>query len=209
MKTIKRLLGTILILLTVVFQSKSQDLVVESNDKIIYRKNSSSPAFMTLDTDNGRVGIGTSNPQQALEVNGKVLIRDRDEFVTIGDHPYNLWVTDGIVAEDLFIVNRTSWAYYVFEDDYNLMSLEDLEKFIQSNKHLPNIPSAEEVKEAGYSQHHINEKLLSKVEELVLYTLKQEKDLKHQVEIISDQSKQIDKLMKLVDQQNSTTKTDN
>jgi hypothetical protein len=72
MKTIKRLLGTILILLTVVFQSKSQDVVVESNDKIIYRKNSSSPAFMTLDTDNGRVGIGTSNPQQALEVNGQL-----------------------------------------------------------------------------------------------------------------------------------------
>jgi hypothetical protein len=54
-KTIKRLLSTILILLTVVFQSKSQDVVVESNNQITHRKNSSSPAFVTLDKDKGRI----------------------------------------------------------------------------------------------------------------------------------------------------------
>lgn len=67
---------------------------------------------------------------------------------------------------------------YVFEEDYNLMPLADLESFIQNEKHLPNIPSATEVKTSGrLNMTEMQMKLLEKVEELTLYTLEQEKTI--------------------------------
>ncbi len=195
------------ILLCAFSQARAQDKIIESSEKIIYRKNTSAIALLTLDTKNGRVGVNTPAPTQALEVNGKVLIRDKDEVVDIKtSHPYNLWVTDGVVAEDLFIVSRENWADHVFEKSYNLMSLDDLGKYIDSSKHLPDIPSAKEVQAEGYSQHDINTKFLAKMEELVLYTLQQEKELKKQLEIINLQKQQIDDLIRLMEQQNPEIK---
>lgn len=194
-----------IMLLGICLETKAQT-VIEDPNAIIYRNSNSSQQVLTINTDLGRVGVNTINPSQALEVVGKVLIRDTDDVVSIKTtHPYNLWVTDGVVAEDLFIVNKDNWADYVFEKDYDLMSIEELEKFIKENKHLPNIPAAKEVKDEGYSQHDINAKLLSKIEELTLYTLQQEKDLQKQVEVIDKQAKQIDDLILLVEKQKRET----
>ena len=203
-----RIAGLLCIAITCIFsQAKAQDpLVIESPNKIIYKKNTSSPNLLTIDTKKGFVGVNTPAPTQALEVNGKVLIRDSEEDLTIGNHPYNLWVTDGVVAEDLFIVDRTGWADYVFEENYALMELKKLEKYIQKNHHLPNIPSQEEVAEEGYSQHNINTSLLEKIEELMLYTIQQEKDIDAQTEIIAEQKQQIKKLLQLVDKLKSDQK---
>jgi hypothetical protein len=74
---------------------------------------------------------------------------------------------------------------YVFKEGYKLMSLDDLEKFIQKEKHLPNIKGENEYeKNEGLSLGEMNLKLLEKVEELTLYTIQQQK--------------QIDELKKLV-----------
>ncbi len=65
---------------------------------------------------------------------------------------------------------------YVFEDDYKLMPLDQLSDFIESNGHLPNVPSAAQVKEKGHvNMSQLQMTLLEKVEELTLYTLQQEK----------------------------------
>ena len=64
-------------------------------------------------------------------------------------------------------------ADYVFEDDYELRSLEELAHFIEQNKHLPNIPSADAMTKNGVSVGHISGRLLEKIEELTLYTLQQ------------------------------------
>ncbi len=138
-----------------------------------------------MNTKNGSIGVNTPSPTQALEVNGKVLIRKSKQAITIKTtHPYNLWVIDGVVAEYLFIVNRTNWADSVFEDTYQLLSLDELSRHIDFTKHLPNIPMAKKVEAEGYSQQYINAKLLAKIEELVLYTLLQQKELDKQSEII-------------------------
>lgn len=63
---------------------------------------------------------------------------------------------------------------YVFEPDYKLMPLAKLKSFVNENKHLPEIPSATDVAENGLNMTEMQIKLLKKVEELTLYTLKQQ-----------------------------------
>ena len=61
----------------------------------------------------------------------------------------------------------------MFEDDYELRTLDQLASFIEKNNHLPNIPSADAMAEKGVSVAHISGRLLEKIEELTLYTLQQ------------------------------------
>ncbi|MBM4256865.1 MAG: hypothetical protein FJ147_13335 [Deltaproteobacteria bacterium] len=105
-------------------------------------------------TNIGRVGIGTLDPQQLLEVAGTV----RAQTFQVGAQ--NLNVPD-----------------YVFEPDYKLLPLKQLAKFIEKEKHLPEIPSAKEIKATGLDVTELQLSLLKKVEELTLYTLQQEQQL--------------------------------
>lgn len=90
---------------------------------------------------------------------------------------YKLFVSKGILAEDYSIAPIGSWSDYVFSKSFNLKKLVDVEEFIKKNKHLPDVPSATEVAEKGYSQHEMNKVLLKKIEELTLYTIEQEKKI--------------------------------
>lgn len=97
------------------------------------------------------------------------------------DSGYRLFVKDGIKTEKVKveIASANGWADYVFEEDYNLMNLSDLKIFIDKNKHLPNIPSTAEVLDnGGVELKDITVKLLEKVEELTLYILQQQEEIK-------------------------------
>lgn len=70
------------------------------------------------------------------------------------------------------------WPDYVFSSDYELMSLDDLENYIEDNKHLPGIISAEEVGSQGdVDLGEMNVKLLEKIEELTLYIINLQKQI--------------------------------
>lgn len=105
--------------------------------------------------------------------------------VTIGtklydDLDYRLFVKDGIKTEKVKVevASTGGWADYVFQKDYQLMPLSHLRDFITENKHLPNMPSAEQVvDEGGFELKEMNVKLLEKVEELTLYILQQQKEI--------------------------------
>lgn len=90
---------------------------------------------------------------------------------------YSLFVKNGVLAEDFSIAPINSWSDFVFEPNYSLMPLHEVNNFILENKHLPDVPSAQEVAEEGYSQHEINKVLLQKIEELTLYTIQQQKEI--------------------------------
>jgi hypothetical protein len=90
---------------------------------------------------------------------------------------YALFVENGILSEDFALGTQKTWADFVFSTDYRLQNLNEVENFINANKHLPGIPSAAEVQKNGYTLHDMNVKLLQKVEELTLYSIEQNKKI--------------------------------
>lgn len=115
--------------------------------------------FMTIQA-NGLVRIGT--PVDA-EING-----------------YRLAVGGGgLIATKVKVAIQGSpdWADYVFAPDYSLMDLSELRTYVAQNRHLPGVPSAEEVVNKGLDLGKMDAKLLEKVEELTLYILELESRL--------------------------------
>ena len=81
------------------------------------------------------------------------------------------------MAEEVRVELDATWPDYVFEKHYDLSPLPQLENFIRINKHLPNIPSAGQVKEQGLNLGDMNLRLLEKIEELTLYIIQQDKKI--------------------------------
>lgn len=92
---------------------------------------------------------------------------------------YAVSVNGKIACEEVLVQDAASWPDYVFDEKYNLMSLEDLERSINKNNHLPGLPSAETVKENGFELADMQKRILEKVEELTLYTIEQDKQIKN------------------------------
>lgn len=73
-------------------------------------------------------------------------------------------------------VIQSGWADFVFYPDYELPSLQEVERFIRINRHLPQIPSAQQVEKEGLDIGEMNKKLLQKIEELTLYIIEMKKE---------------------------------
>lgn len=99
---------------------------------------------------------------------------------------YELAVNGKTVTKELK-VTLSDWPDYVFEKNYKLLKLKEVEQYILEKKHLPEIPSRKEVLDNGIFVGNMNAKLLQKIEELTLYTIEQEKK-------IVKQSKEIEEL---------------
>lgn len=83
----------------------------------------------------------------------------------------------GLVQARKIMVNRATWSDYVFEKDYVLPSLTEIERYILQHKHLPDIPSEKEVIENGIDLGEMNNLLLKKIEEMTLYLIQQQKQI--------------------------------
>ena len=123
--------------------------------------------FATLRVDN--------NIAMQWYADGKVRIGD----VSTAPSGYKLFVEEGILAEKVRVAldGASDWADYVFEDDYKLMPLHEVDQFIKKNNHLPNVPSADEMVESGLDVLESDAILLRKIEEAYLYILQQQEQL--------------------------------
>ncbi|CAL2093997.1 conserved protein of unknown function [Tenacibaculum sp. 190524A02b] len=108
---------------------------------------------------------------------------------------YKLAVDGKIGAREIKVESR-AWPDYVFTKDYNLLTLKEVENHIKEKGHLKDIPSAEEVKKNGFFLGEMDANLLQKIEELTLYTIQQEKQLKKQSEELNELKKLVQELVK-------------
>jgi len=114
--------------------------------------------------------------------------------LTSNPQNYKLAVNGFIGAKEVYVENTsTTWPDYVFSNDYNLPSLNDVEKFVNQNKHLPDVPSAAEVAEKGQAVGEMNAVLLKKVEELTLYIIEQNKRMDEQQRKIQELESKINR----------------
>ncbi|QEL00416.1 hypothetical protein FKG96_06195 [Olivibacter sp. LS-1] len=131
-------------------QAVNQSLISNLAD---YEGTMHSTQFLRTSNFMGNVGIGTTNPQAKLAVNGNIL------------------------AKEIKVKTDISVPDYVFEPDYKMQSLAEIENYVKEHKHLPEIPSAKEIKEKGLDLGEMNLLLLKKVEEQTLHLIKQQKKI--------------------------------
>ena len=182
------------------FQSVNKDTAPESNGwfwGINMGHTSNSPDYRY----NGQIAIknSPSSPTMYFRSTGKtgegmwakVLINSGNQTLD-GDFD----VDGTIKATEIKVEAQT--ADFVFEEDYQLKPLAEVEQFIQTNNHLPDIPSAREMKEDGVGLAEMNKLLLQKVEELTLYTIEQSKRLSEKDEKVSELEKRLARLEQLL-----------
>ncbi len=113
---------------------------------------------------NGNMGIGTTTPTEKLSVNGNIKAKK-------------------------LMITQANWPDYVFHPSYKLKSLAEVKSFIKMNQHLPEMPSAEEIKEKGVSVGETQALLLKKIEELTLYVIALKEENRRQQKQIDDFTK--------------------
>jgi len=121
----------------------------------------------------GKVGIGTTTPDSKLSVNGNIRAHE-------------------------IKLETDNWPDYVFEEGYELPSLEETKAFIDQNGHLPGLKSAKEYQEEGVNMMELNQQLLEKIEELTLQLIKEEEERKKDKEFYGDTIKEIYKELELL-----------
>ncbi|MGB0521986.1 MAG: hypothetical protein ACPGJS_03455 [Flammeovirgaceae bacterium] len=126
-------------------------------------------------------GVVGATPIAALSMRGNMRIKGSFE-------------AEGNITASNVIVSVSSFPDYVFAEDYQLLSLEEINQYIQENKHLPNIPAAAEIEKEGMDVGKLNVLLTEKVEELTLYTIQQNEQLKTQEAQLNQQQAQMDQL---------------
>ncbi|MEQ9309838.1 MAG: hypothetical protein RLN90_10315 [Balneolaceae bacterium] len=120
----------------------------------------------------------------------KVFVMDNSGKVGIGTTDFSgnhkLRVEGSIGAREIK-VEATGWSDFVFEDDYELRTLEEVEQHITEKRHLPEIPSEVEVTENGINLGEMDAKLLQKIEELTLYMI----DMNKQVQQLKAENQEL------------------
>jgi len=139
----------------------------------------------------GHLGVGIYRDIEFGRISGNpyLIIKDGGN-VGIGTAPglNQKLAVEGTIGARAVKVTLAVWSDYVFYPNYNLTPIFDLENYIKINKHLPGIPSEDEVKKNGIDLGQMNAELLKKIEELTLYVIelkKESESMKNEIQILN------------------------
>lgn len=133
---------------------------------------------MTFMSQNDNISFDANN----ITMNAKLSINTSNRFAD--GYEYALAVSGGILTTEVLVKEVSEWYDFVFDDDYELKSIQELEQYINSNGHLPDMPSENDVLNKGYGLVEMDGLLLKKIEELTLYTIELHKVIENQQKII-------------------------
>ncbi len=138
----------------------------------VYNYNSTSGDYLRTSFDGSSVLLDwMANPNNT---GGRMLINtDSRREIVLGGHT-QVW---GQLTACKVVVESASWCDFVFEDNYELCPLMDLEKYLRENKHLPNIPPAAVIEEQGIDIAQMTRLHMQKIEELTLYVIELQKQI--------------------------------
>lgn len=132
---------------------------------------------------NAQVGIGVTN-FPATAVNDST-------SQSVSTSAFKLFVNGGMLSKALTVNN--TWADYVFDEQYQLKALPEVESYIKENGHLSGVPSAKGIEMQGLNLGEVARIQQEKIEELTLYLIDQKKRLLAQQEIILKQMARVEK----------------
>ena len=150
-------------------------------------------------SESGNLGLGTASPSAQLHTTGtvrfagltndsaqtRVLVSDANgnlyyrsaSSLAMGDVVHSSLAVNGPIKAKSLILSQSGWPDYVFDSAYHLLPLQEVERYIQMNKHLPGVPAASTVEKDGLSVGDAQAVMLKKIEELTLYVVAQQKEL--------------------------------
>jgi hypothetical protein len=155
----------------------------------------------------GSTVLGSYSPVvgAVLTVDGRVYISENGgtergfKNASLGNYQdYLLWVEKGIAATDVAVTKLVHWPDYVFNANYKLNTLNELDAFIKVNGHLPTMPSAKEVEENGFTITDMTKRTVKTIEELTLHIIEQQKLSVEQQKLVALQAKLIESLEKRI-----------
>jgi hypothetical protein len=157
-----------------------------------------------LETGSNKLYIGNNDNRAILYGDistGQVLLGKPDATGYSFKGSRTLNVLGGILADSVRVALSGNWADYVFTEDYQLLAPDALKAFIKTHKHLPGIPTQQQVEKDGIHLAEMNIKLLEKIEELTLYMLKQQDELTHTRTAFQETQKEINALKEITTKQ--------
>lgn len=145
----------------------------------------------------GNLFIGGDGPNPTIYVKGMTSGSVGIGTTNVNDVNYSLFVQLGIRTRKIK-VDQLTWPDYVFNKNYKLLTLDDVEQYIKSHEHLPGVSSAKEIEDEGLDLGENQAVLLKKIEELTLYLIDHNKKFEEQIKRLDQQGRRIDELNKKV-----------
>ncbi|MEO5777080.1 MAG: hypothetical protein ABIQ27_09240 [Flavobacterium sp.] len=174
--------------------SSGTPYVVSANDTSLYDDNGAINPATTISgnrvvqMNNSNIWFNSANSTS----NAKIYIGSTATYPSTSGN-YKLFVEGGIMTEKVKVALRSTanWADYVFEKNYELMPLKNVEEYIATHKHLPGIDSASELAKNGLDLAEMQAKHMAKIEEMMLYIIEQNKTIQKNIKDIDELKKQV------------------
>jgi hypothetical protein len=170
--------------------AEAEDIVPPANDNLgaALVLDGRSKNAARLNNNNVLAVHSYGTPLLMVKANGALCIN------TIDPKGYMLAVNGSGIFTKVVVKNSSNWPDYVFDKNYQLPSIQELENYINKNNRLPDIPSANDIASKGLDLAEMQKLQMQKIEELTLYMIQLNKQIAAQQQIIQQQQELLDKL---------------